>query len=80
MEDIRDEKKLTTIQAYVIVENSHHKQIIIGKRGSMIKKIGIESRADMEEFLLCKIFLDLRVKIDSSWLRTRDKVFNFSNI
>ena len=44
------------------------------------QKIGIESRVDMEEFLLCKIFLDLRVKIDSSWLRTRDKVFNFSNI
>ena len=80
VEDIKDEKKLTTIQAYVIVENSHHKQIIIGKGGSMIKKIGMESRVDMEEFLLCKIFLDLRVKIDGSWLKTRDKVFNFSNI
>ena len=43
IEDVFDKKKLSTIQAYIIVENSHHKQIIIGKGGSMIKKIGIES-------------------------------------
>ena len=80
VEDIKDNKKITLIQAYIIVENSHHKQIIIGKGGSMIKKIGIESRVEIEEFLLCSVFLDLRVKIDSKWLKTKDKIFNFSNI
>ena len=80
VEDIKDKKKMTIIQAYVIVKNSHHKQIIIGKNGSMIKKIGTESRVEIEEFLLCPIFLDLRVKIDSKWLLRKDKIFNFSNI
>ena len=80
IEDVFDKKKLSTIQAYIIVENSHHKQIIIGKGGSMIKKIGIESRKDIENFLSCKVFLDLRVKIDSTWLKTKEKAFNYSNI
>ena len=80
IEDIFDKKKLSSIQAYIVVENSHHKQIIIGKGGSMIKKIGIESRKDIENFLSCKVFLDLRVKIDSTWLKTKEKAFNYSNI
>ena len=80
IEDVFDKKKLSTIQAYIIVENSHHKQIIIGKGGSMIKKIGIESRKDIENFLSCKVFLDLRVKIDSTWLKTKEQAFNYSNI
>ena len=80
IEDVFDKKKLSTIQAYIIVENSHHKQIIIGKGGSMIKKIGIESRKDIENFLSCKVFLDLRVKIDSTWLKTKENAFNYSNI
>ena len=80
IEDVFDKKKLSTIQAYIIVENSHHKQIIIGKGGSMIKKIGIESRKDIENLISCKVFLDLRVKIDSTWLKTKEKAFNYSNI
>ncbi|NSW88729.1 GTPase Era [bacterium] len=80
IEQIIDKKKLTSIQAYIIVENSHHKQIIIGKSGSMIKKIGIESREDIENFLSTKVFLDLRVKIDSTWLKIKEKAFNYSSI
>ncbi len=80
IEDIFNKKKLSSIQAYIVVENSHHKQIIIGKGGSMIKKIGMESRKDIENFLSCKVFLDLRVKIDSTWLKTKEKAFNYSNI
>jgi len=80
IEDIVDKKNLSSIQAYIIVENSHHKQIIIGKGGSMIKKIGIESRGDIETFLSCKVFLDLRVKIDGTWLKTKEKAFNYSSI
>ena len=80
IEDIVDKKNLSSIQAYIIVENSHHKQIIIGKGGSMIKKIGIESRGDIENFLSCKVFLDLRVKIDGTWLKTKEKAFNYSSI
>jgi|TARA_B110000263_G_scaffold250195_1_gene271506 GTP-binding protein Era len=80
IEDIVDKRNNSSIQAYIIVENTHHKQIVIGKNGSMIKKIGIESRADIENFLSCKVFLDLRVKIDPTWLKTKEKAFNYSSI
>ena len=40
VESIEDKKKVTKVNAYIIVENVHHKQIILGKAGSMIKKIG----------------------------------------
>ena len=80
IEDIVDKRNNSSIQAYIIVENTHHKQIVIGKNGSMIKKIGIESRVDIENFLSCKVFLDLRVKIDPTWLKTKEKAFNYSSI
>jgi GTP-binding protein Era len=80
VEEIIEKKKIIVIQAYIIAESSHHKQIIIGKRGQMIKKVGEESRVDIQEFLNCKIFLDLRVKVDSQWLKVKDKAFNYSNI
>ena len=80
IEEIISKKNVIVIQAYIIVESSQHKQIILGKKGEMIKKIGQESRLEIEKFLECKIYLDLRVKIDSSWLKTKDKAFNYSNI
>ena len=80
VEEIIEKKKIIVIQAYIIAESSHHKQIIIGKRGQMIKKVGEESRVDIQEFLNCKVFLDLRVKVDSQWLKVKDKAFNYSNI
>jgi len=46
----------------------------------MIKKIGLESRKDIQDFLNCKVYLDLRVKIDNQWLKTKDKAFNYSSI
>ena len=80
IEEIISKKNVIVIQAYIIVESSQHKQIILGKKGEMIKKIGQESRHEIEKFLECKIYLDLRVKIDSTWLKTKDKAFNYSNI
>jgi GTP-binding protein Era len=80
VEEIIEKKKIVVIQAYIVAESSHHKQIIIGKKGQMIKKVGEESRVDIQEFLNCKVFLDLRVKVDSQWLKIKDKAFNYSNI
>ena len=80
VEEIIEKKKIIVIQAYIVAESSHHKQIIIGKKGQMIKKVGEESRVDIQEFLNCKVFLDLRVKVDSQWLKIKDKAFNYSNI
>ena len=56
IEEMIDKKKIIVIQSYIIVESSQHKQIILGKRGSMIKKIGLESRKDIQDFLNCKVY------------------------
>tara|TARA_A100001234_G_scaffold215234_1_gene219757 strand:- start:1917 stop:2798 length:882 start_codon:yes stop_codon:yes gene_type:complete len=80
IEEMIDKKKIIVIQSYIVVESSQHKQIILGKKGSMIKKIGLESRKDIQDFLNCKVYLDLRVKIDNQWLKTKDKAFNYSSI
>ena len=56
IEEMIDKKKIIVIQSYIVVESSQHKQIILGKKGSMIKKIGLESRKDIQDFLNCKVY------------------------
>lgn len=67
---IEEDDKVITISASIIVDRSNLKKILIGKNGSMIKKIGTEARKDIEEFLEKKVYLDLRVKVIENW---RDK-------
>lgn len=60
-----DEKVL--IQANIIVERSTQKGIIIGKQGSMLKKIGHQARRDIERLLGNKVYLELWVKVKKDW-------------
>ncbi len=55
------------IYSEIIVERESQKVILIGKGGEMIKRIGTESRIDMEVFLKKKVFIDLRVKVIDGW-------------
>ncbi len=64
-----DEDKVH-VQATIIVERDSQKGIIIGKQGSMLKKIGTEARKDIEHLLGDKVFLELWVKVQKNW---RDK-------
>ncbi len=58
---------LTEIHATVYCERDSHKSIIIGKQGSMLRKIGSEARADIEHLLGTKVMLKLWVKIRLDW-------------
>ncbi|MCD6486062.1 MAG: GTPase Era [Syntrophobacterales bacterium] len=60
-------KGLIHIQATVNVEKDSQKGIIIGKRGSMLKKIGTAARLEMEKFLGTKIYLELFVRVQKDW-------------
>jgi GTP-binding protein Era len=51
----------------ILVETESQKPIVIGRAGSMIKRIGTEAREDIERFFRCKVFLDLRVKVRPNW-------------
>ncbi|WP_294465012.1 GTPase Era [uncultured Anaerofustis sp.] len=66
----RDNKDLYDIEANIYTERENHKRIIIGKNGSMLKKIGSSSRREIEEMLGTKVNLKLWVKVKDEW---RDK-------
>ncbi|HEY2829016.1 MAG TPA: GTPase Era [Thermoanaerobaculia bacterium] len=60
-------KKLIKIYATIVVERDSQKAIVIGKQGSMIKKIGTEARVELEAILGTKVFLDLHVGVHEKW-------------
>lgn len=62
-----EEKNLIRIFATIVVERESQKPIVIGKQGSMIKRIGTEARLDLESILGAKVFLDLHVAVHASW-------------
>jgi len=67
---IREFKEKTTlikITADIIVQRESQKGIIIGDKGSMIKKLGTLARKDIESFLGNKVFLELFVKFRPKW-------------
>lgn len=51
----------------ILVENESQKPIVVGKAGSMIKRIGTEARLDLEKALESKVYLDLHVKVKADW-------------
>ena len=67
IESMKFEKNLCKIDATIVCERDSHKGIIIGKQGSMLKKIGTLARPDIEDMLECKVFLQLWEKVRKDW-------------
>lgn len=63
----KEEENITKINADIVVEKKAHKPIVIGKGGSMLKKIGTEARRELERFVDGKIYLELFVKVKEEW-------------
>lgn len=55
------------IQGLIIVERDSQKGILIGKGGSMLKRIGREARKDIEELIDQKVYLELWIKVEKDW-------------
>jgi len=70
IESFADEKKLISIRALIHVARDSQKGIIIGHKGSMLKRVATEARRDMEDFFGKKVFLEVYVKVTKEW---RDK-------
>ena len=73
----RENKNLIDIDATIIVEKNSHKEIVIGKGGSMVKQIGIEARKEIETFLDSKVNLKLWVKVEKDWRKKEKLVDRF---
>jgi GTP-binding protein Era len=58
---------LVRIAATIFVERESQKGIVIGKRGAMLKEIGTAAREGIERLLGCKVFLQLRVRVEERW-------------
>lgn len=59
--------KIANIEAEIVCEKPNHKGIIIGKGGTTLKAIGIESRTNAEQLLGKKVMLSLFVKVEEGW-------------
>ena len=70
VESYKDKENIVDIRVLIYVNRDSQKAILIGHKGSKMKKVGIESRKDIEAFIDKKVFLDLYVKVDKDW---RDK-------
>lgn len=73
----RDDKPIIDIDAVIYCERSSHKGIVIGKGGSMLKRIGQYAREDMEDFFDSKINLQCWVKVKEDWRNKEGSIQNF---
>ncbi len=74
VEEYLEEPDIVRIRALIIVERDSQKGIIIGKGGEMLKRLGTESRKDLEKFIGQKVFLETFVKVDKDWRQTDSKL------
>ncbi|OKY75982.1 MAG: GTPase Era [Desulfobulbaceae bacterium DB1] len=69
VDSFREEEKKITIDATIYVERKSQKGIIIGKQGSMLKKIGQSARLELRDLLGINVVLKLFVKVQEDWSR-----------
>jgi GTP-binding protein Era len=77
VEEFNDGASLLRIRATIYVERDSQKGILIGHRGSALKKVGTNARKDMELFFQKKVFLELFVKVADDWRNRPDKLKSF---
>lgn len=73
----KEEEKIIKIQVDILVERDSQKGIIIGDKGSALKRVGTQARKDMEVFFKKQIFLELFVKVDKDWRSNETRLKNF---
>ncbi len=76
-ESFKEEEDIIRIRSVIMVERDTQKGIIIGHKGSSLKKVGTEARKDLEKFFGKKIFLDLYVKVNKNWRSSNRELRRF---
>ncbi len=71
------QKRLLRIAATIVVERDTHKAMVIGDKGERIKRIGTETRVELEKALDAKVFIELWVKVRSGWADDEARVRSF---
>ncbi len=73
----KGQKRLLRIAATIVVERDTHKAMVIGDKGERIKRIGMETRVELEKLADAKVFLELWVKVRSGWADDEARVRSF---
>ena len=76
-EEFFEEKNIIKIRSVIMVERESQKGIIIGHKGTALKRVGTEARKDLEKFFGKKIFLELYVKVNKDWRSKKDQLRRF---
>ncbi len=80
IERFKEKPNIIEIFASIVVERSSQKKIIIGKGGSMIKKIGTDARLDIVRLLGSKVHLELFVKVEENWRNKKYQLKEFGYV
>tara|TARA_X000001036_G_scaffold23739_1_gene19917 strand:- start:3174 stop:4052 length:879 start_codon:yes stop_codon:yes gene_type:complete len=75
--EFKEEENLIKIRTQILVERESQKGIIIGHKGSALKKIGTKARLDLEKFFDKKVFIDLHVKVSKNWRSNPNQLKKF---
>ena len=75
-----EKKEIFDIDSTIFCLRNSHKGIIIGKNGSMLKKIGTSARIELEKMFDCKVNLSLIVKVDENWINNKSKIKKLLNM
>lgn len=66
-EEFKEEEAIIKIKSVIMVERETQKGIIIGHKGSALKKVGMQARADLEQFFAKQIHIEIFVKVNKDW-------------
>ena len=72
-----EEENIVRIRSIIMVERETQKGIIIGHKGSALKRVGAEARKDLEKFFDKKVFIELYVKVNKNWRSDKNQLKRF---
>ena len=76
-EEFFEEETIIRIRSVIMVERNTQKGIIIGHKGSALKRVGVEARKDLEKFFGKQIHLELYVKVNKNWRSNQNQLRRF---
>ena len=76
-EEFVEEDDIVKIRSIIMVERDTQKGIIIGHKGTAIKRVGAEARKDLERFFEKKVFIELYVKVNKNWRNDKNQLKRF---
>ena len=80
VESYKETEKKVHIEATIYTERETQKRILIGHQGAMLKRVGVEARADIEHFISKHVFLGLHIKVDPDWRNNNQRLKSFGYI